>query len=326
MNHPRERILVVRLGSMGDVIHTLPAVATLKHSFGGCRLTWVIDPKWAPLIEGNPFVDDVPLFNRRSWSSIRAAWHSLRRERFDLAIDFQGLIKSALVAAAARPEQLIGYNRTSARESLAAMFYSTGVPARPVHVVDRALDLARAAGANNVVCSFPLPPGRPEADLPAGRFVLASPFAGWPAKEWPLEYYAELAELLRTHDLELVLDGPPRAAPHLRAIPGVRLHLAGLVGLIYATRRATAVVGVDSGPLHLAAALSKPGVAIFGPTDPARNGPYGRSITVLRADGAPTTYKRGREIAPSMRASRPAAVADALVAAIAVDAAGSAGR
>ena len=95
------RILVVRLGAMGDVIHALPAVVTLKRNFPSSRITWVIDPKWAVLLEGNPYVDEVLSFDRRQWSSIYKLWGVLRRSDFDLAVDLQGLVKSAVIAAAA---------------------------------------------------------------------------------------------------------------------------------------------------------------------------------------------------------------------------------
>ena len=120
------RILVVRLGSMGDVIHALPAVASLKHSFPHSRLSWVIKPRWAPLLEGNPFVDEIIPFNRTA-REILATRRLLRRERFELAVDLQGLIQSALVAASAKADKIVGLARTQARESFAAMFYSSAV-------------------------------------------------------------------------------------------------------------------------------------------------------------------------------------------------------
>jgi heptosyltransferase-1 len=300
-------ILVVRLGAMGDVIHALPAVASLKVSFAGSFLTWVIDPKWAPLLAGNPFVDRVLPFNRRSRASIRQVWRLLRSERFDIAVDFQGLIKSALVAKVAQPPRLYGFDAGFVRERPAALLYSHRVAPASRHVVDCNLELARAAGASAVLCEFPLPCGKPEGALPPKPFVLACPLAGWRSKQWPPQYYRELGALLARNGLALVVNGPESARPELEKI-GAHVHTSGLEGLIDATRRAAAVVGVDSGPLHLAAALGKSGVAIFGPTDPARNGPYGDSIRVLRATGAPTTYKRGDDIAPSMRAIRPADV------------------
>ncbi len=295
MNPPR--ILVVRLGSMGDVIAALPAVASLKHSIPRSKITWVIDPKWSLLLQGNPYIDSVLHLDRRTFMGLRNAWRELRSSKFDFAVDFQGLVKSALVATLARPERIFGFNAEYARESAASWFYSTKVPIRSYHAVDRNLDLAAAAGASNILRTFPLPLGQREAKLPDRDFVLASPLAGWGAKQWPLEYYSKLAEKLRREcGMPLVLD-----APYPLHVPGAETHVSTLAGLIYATRRATAVVGLDSGPLHLAAALGKPGVAIYGPTDPARHGPYGGTIGVLRSAEAATTYRRTSEPDASMR-------------------------
>ena len=108
-------LLVVRLGSMGDVIHALPAVATLKHSYPGHRLSWVIDPRWACLLAGNPFVDDVILLDRHTLSGIARAWRQLRARRFNFAVDFQGLFKSALAASVARPDRMYGFHQSQAR-------------------------------------------------------------------------------------------------------------------------------------------------------------------------------------------------------------------
>jgi heptosyltransferase-1 len=302
------RILVVRYSAMGDVIHALPAVASLKHSFPRSIITWVIRPKLAALLEGNPFVDEVveiDFTGRGVWAAMKA----LRRERFDVVVDFQGLVRSALVAALAKGNKKVGLHRSQAREGAAALFYSTAVLTRSAHRVDGNLELAAAAGATNLLRVFPLPEGKPEGALPEGKFVLASPAAGWGAKEWPLEYYEEVAQSL---GMPLVVNGPPQAAGLLAGIPSAQIHLSGVAGLIDATRRAHAVIGIDSGPMHLAAALSKPGVAIFGPTDPASHGPYGGSLRVLRAPDAVTTYKRREEIHESMRAVSPAAVLEAL--------------
>jgi heptosyltransferase-1 len=307
------RILVVRLGSMGDVIHALPAVASLKHSFPGWQLWWLIGARWVPLVEGNPFVDRIVPLESRRLPALVGALRQLRGARFDLAVDFQGLIQSALLATLARPEQLFGFHQSQVRERLAAVFYSRRIRTCSDHVVDRNLELVAAAGAHNTIRTFQLPPGAPEGELPEGPFVLASPLAGWAYKQWPLEYYALLARLLkRRFRMPLVLCGPPSASELLGSVDEVRVLLTRIPGLIYATRRAAAVVGVDSGPLHLAAALGKSGVAIYGPTDPARNGPYGGNFTILRSPDAVTTYKRRREISPWMRAISPEAVFEAL--------------
>lgn len=311
--NPGSGVLVVRLGSMGDVIHALPAVASLKHSIPGSHVSWVIDPKWACLLAGNPFVDRVVLLDRHSMAGIKSAWRELRARRYALAVDFQGLFKSALTASAARPERIVGFHQSQAREPLAALFYSKKVRTVAAHIVDRNLELAAAAGASSIVCAFPLPEGTPEGDLPEGDFVLASPLAGWTGKQWPIEHYSVLARRLRDElNLTLVLNGPPNAVSALEQVGGAKVHVSSVPGLIHATRRALAVLGIDSGPMHLAAALEKPGVAVFGPTDPARNGPYGKSFTVLRSPQAVTTYKRRQEIDASMREISPDAVFDAL--------------
>jgi|SRR5579871_358890 len=292
------RILVVRLSSMGDVIHALPAVASLKHSFPRSHLSWAIRPRWVPLLEGNPFVDDVIPLDRATLS-IPAVWRTLRSHKFDLAVDFQGLVQSALLAAAARADKVVGFHRSAVREWPAALFYSTGVETQAAHAVDRNLDLVAGAGASSLLRTFPLPDGTAEGRLPQGKFVLASPLAGWGAKQWPFERYEDLAALL---PVPLVVNGPPESAAQLQRIRGAHVHLSGISGLIHATRCAQAVVGVDSGPLHLAAALGKPGVAVYGPTNPARHGPYGGSIQVLRIADAVTSYTRRTTPTDSMQA------------------------
>ncbi|MFN7994010.1 MAG: glycosyltransferase family 9 protein [Bryobacteraceae bacterium] len=307
------RILVVRLGAMGDVIHALPAVATLKQNFPESRVTWVIEPRWTPLVDGNPFVDHVLPIDRRQISSLLRTWRELRSEPYTCAVDFQGLIKSALVARASCAERIFGPHRSQAREGVAALLYTDEVLMMSTHVVDRNLEIAAGAGAAAMVKSFPLPFGLPEGSLPECRFVLASPLSGWRGKQWPIEYYEKVAQRLQQEiGMRLVLNGPPAARDVLSNVAGTLGHYSSIEGLIDATRRATAVIGVDSGPMHLADALGKPGVAIFGPTDPARNGPYRGNLTVLRSPNAVTTYKRHDSIDASMREISPDAVFAAL--------------
>ena len=305
-------ILVIRLSAMGDVIHALPAVSSLKASFPQARIVWAIKPRWAPLLEGNPAVDETILFERTA-RGIADAWKQLRARRFDMVIDFQGLLQTALLARAARADRIVGLDRSQVREPLAASFYSTCVRTTAEHRVDQCLELASAAGASVQLPTFPLPEGRAEGSLPEGRFVLACPLAGWGSKQWPLENYSSVAREL---SLPLVLNGPPSSAALLSSVEGATVHVSGLPGLIHATRRAHAVIGVDSGPLHLAAALGKPGVAIFGPTDPGSHGPYGGTLRVLRSPDAITSYKRDGAVAESMRAITPRAVLEALEASL----------
>lgn len=291
---------------MGDILHALPGAASVKHSFPKAHITWVVEPQWVDLLKGNGFVDHIVVFRRDNPLSWRRTKEELRTRHYDLAIDFQGLTKSALIAHLARPERIVGFDSKVVRERPAGVFYSTRVPSNSIHVIDQALDLAAGAGATNLVRIFPLPPGIPEGRLPDVPFALASPLAGWVSKQWPLEYYEQLAGMLRKKlDLPLVLNGPAGAVP---TVSGTIAHESGIRGLIDATRRAAVVIGVDSGPLHLAAAMNKPGVAIFGPTDPIRNGPYGGDFEVFRVAGAHTTHRRGGTIDASMRAIKPGQV------------------
>jgi lipopolysaccharide heptosyltransferase I len=296
-------ILAIRLSALGDIIHALPAIASLKRSFADYRLRLLIARRWLPIVEGNPFIDEL----------IDPKLSSIRRLRPDLAFDFQGLVKSALLGRLARPKKLYGFSRAVARESLAPMFYTHAIPVAGPHRVDRCLQLIAAAGANNLSEEAWIPAGRAEGELPANPFVLVSPFAGWAGKEWPIENYQALAQLLASDGLDLVLNVPEHRRPEIASLKHLRVHTSSISGLIDATRRAAAVIGVDSGPLHLAAALRKPGVALFGPTDPRLTGPYGGSMTVIRSDDVATTYKRHANVHASMRVITPQQVARALL-------------
>jgi heptosyltransferase-1 len=309
----QNRILVVRLGSMGDILHALPAVNLMRRTWPESVIEWAVHPKWAGLFEGNP-LDVRPIYvDRKSAASRREAFGRLRAQRYEFVVDFQGLIQSAIVSRVARRKAVYGFHRGLVREWLASWFYSHALNTSAPHVVDRNMGLAIAAGAHPGPAEFPLPEGRREGELPE-RFVLAAPLAGWTSKQWPLENYSPLARRLKVEcGLSLVLNGAPNADAPLRSVAGAWVHVSGIAGLIDATRRATAVIGLDSGPMHLAAALGKPGVALFGPTDPARNGPYGESLNVLRHASAKTSYRRGSVIDPALRALTPDVVAAALI-------------
>ncbi|HEX4164423.1 MAG TPA: glycosyltransferase family 9 protein [Bryobacteraceae bacterium] len=308
-----EAILVIRLGAMGDILHALPAVSALKASFPRRPLLWLVASKWLPLLACHPDIDELIPFDRSGLHSFRRFRHTLRTLRPEIAIDFQGLVQSAILGRVARPQRFFGFDRSVAREPLASLLYSDPFPVTGPHRVERNIQLAQAAGASAVPSEIWLPPGNAEGEPFEEPYVLASPLAGWSSKQWPLERYDQLGARLRHEGLSLVLNVPPPQLTNLRIFENVVVQSTSLSGLIYSTRRAAAVLGVDSGPLHLAAALRKPGVALFGPTDPAQTGPYGASMTVLRDPQAQTTYKRGRELHTSMAALSVDAVFAALM-------------
>ncbi len=307
------KILVIRLGAMGDVLHALPAVASLKKSNPESSLIWLIARKWLPLIAGNPYVDEIIPFEGNSIRSLQVTRGVLRPLRPDLAIDFQGLLKSAFAGRMAGARQFFGFDRAVAREPLASRLYSNPIHVTGPHRIERNLQLAAAAGATKLSNESWIPEGVAEGDLPKSPFVLASPFAGWQSKEWPLGLYDRLGRELKKEGLELVVNITPERNAELSSLANVIVHNSSIAGLIHATRKADAVIGVDSGPLHLASALRKPGVALFGPTDPAQTGPFNSPIRVLRQEDTATTYKRGRNVHKSMAAITVEQVREALM-------------
>ena len=306
-------ILVIRLGAMGDILHALPAAASLKLSFPDQKLHWLVARKWMPLLEGNPYINEIISFDRQSLTALGTCWQRLRELRPRFAVDFQGLVQSAIAGRISRPDVFFGFDKSVAREPLASVLYTRHVPVKGPHRIERNLQLAAATGAHVQSQETWVPAGRQEGELPAKPFVLTSPFAGWASKQWPIESYGALAELLSKEGLELVVNVPEQQAKRIPRVSRLRTHVSGLPGLIDATRRATAVIGVDSGPLHLAAALGKSGVALFGPTDPAQTGPYKSNMVVLRARDVSTTYKRHDRIHTSMAEITATQVKDALL-------------
>ncbi len=306
-------ILVIRLGAMGDILHALPAVGALRASFPSKPLMWLVGRKWLPLLAGHPEIDELIPFDRSGLDSFRRLRLTLRAVRPEIAIDFQGLVQSAILGRLARPRRFFGFDRSVARESLASLLYSDRTHVTGPHRIERNIQLAQAAGASAPPRAVWLPPGNPEGTSIAEPYILANPLAGWSSKQWPLEHYDQLGALLKREGFRLILNLPPGQRETLESFEHVTAQSTSLPGLIYATRHAAAVLGVDSGPLHLAAALGKPGVALYGPTDPAQTGPYCSPMIVLRDPQAKTTYKRGRDLHPSMAALSVDAVFAALL-------------
>lgn len=323
------RFLVVRLGSLGDIVHTLPAVATLRAAFPQARLDWLVEARWQELLELNPDVSNVipvdtlawrrrPL-RVRTWRSVTTLVRGLRGIEYDVALDLQGLYKSALLARLSGARERFGFEKDFVKESGAARFYTVRVrPPENTHVIEMNLALAQAAGGREACRRFPLPT-RPEDEAyvehllrsnQVREFFLLSPGGGWGSKCWPVERYAMLHNALaRQRGWRSVVNAGPgeedlvsELLAQARVTHPVHfpLSLRQLVALI---RRARVLISGDTGPLHLAAAVGTPVVGLYGPTDPVRNGPYSqRAVVIHHREQAPITYKRDDQPAPALLA------------------------
>jgi heptosyltransferase-1 len=330
------KILIVRVGAMGDVLHALPAVTALCRARPEWTIDWVVDPRWAPLLvdaEGRgPAVRRAHLAETKVWSkrplsgmtrrSIFALRRALRAERYDLVVDMQGTIRSAVIGWMAGAAEVAGYS--DPRELQAAMLYSRKMTRRHAHVVEQgAALLGEACGVALSPSDVELP-RIPDAETWAEHAVLARPLlmlapgGSWGAKRWPSERFGEVARAMRSNVRDRLVnassDNDVLAASVVGYSDGAaRMLPCDVAQLVALMRRVDLFVGGDSGPGHLAAALGVPMVALFGPTDPARNGPWGPGEkTVLRSAASITSHKRVSEVDPGLAEIPVAEVVEAL--------------
>lgn len=333
-----ERILIVRLSAMGDVIHTLPAVHALRAAFPQAHIGWLIEERWAELLCAagsprratrsalRPLVDEVHAVNLKGWrrslfsaSTLQQAakvWNDVRGAAYDVAVDLQGAMRSAVLAHWSGAS--VVYGAAEARESPASLWYTRKVAARGRHVIEQNVSVAEA------VCEYPIKlpatdissdiPCDPQAEARIGErlaqngiseFAILNPGAGWGAKRWPAERYGEVARGLADLGVRSILNYGPGEEELVRAAEAASDGAAQAMScsiseLIALTRRAQLFIGGDTGPLHLAAALRVPVVGIYGPTDPARNGPYGTRSVVLRNAESVTSHARRAEAEEGM--------------------------
>ena len=321
-----ERLLIVRLSAMGDVIHTLPAAQALREAFPQAHIGWLIEERWAELLcaagsprrgrrsARRPLVDEVHTVSLKSWgrsllspSTLQRAatvWNDVRDAHYDVAVDLQGAVRSAMLArwSGAR----VVYGAAEPRESPASLWYTRRVVTRGRHVIEQNLSVAEAVIGERVkvgAAEFPrdsLAEARVErrlAELGMFNFAILNPGAGWGAKRWPAERYGEVARRLADCGMRAILNYGPGERELVRTAEAASGGTAEamnctLTELIALTRRARLFIGGDTGPLHLAAALRVPVVGIYGPTDPARNGPYETRNVVLRSVESVTSHAR----------------------------------
>ena len=324
------KILIVRLGAMGDIIHALPAVTAIRAALPDAMIGWLADEKWTELLAASinncapeTICPQRPLVNRihkvdlrrwrRSWAhaatrkEYRAAVQAIKAVHYDISLDFQGAIRSALLARSSGAKRTVGF--TDPRESLARFFYSQTVARPGRHVIEQNHAFA-AQALKDVLDKQQLPllapqlPHDPAADTwvaaevrrrGIASFAIMNPGAGWGAKQWPAERYGEVAQALAVHNIRTLVNAASGEEPLAQAVVNASKGNASMVSstvgqLIALTRRARLFLGGDTGPLHLAAALGVPVVGLFGPTDPARTGPFGTKAIALRHPESETTF------------------------------------
>jgi heptosyltransferase-1 len=315
------RVLIVRLGAMGDILHALPAVAALRAAHPAWFIGWAVEPSWLALLAGEdggmPLVDRTHLVNAKAWA--RAPFHrqtlaaigalrkELRAEHYDVCIDLQGAVRSALAGRWAGAARMIGEEHP--REGIARWLFNQRVATHGVHMIEQAVEVCDAVAGDRLSPMLPPLPASPAAEewadgllrsVGSRPLVLLSPGAGWGAKRWPAERYGLVAAQLHAEGYALLVNAGPDeqgiAAEVVRSSGGVvQAPDFTLERLIALTRRVCLVIAGDTGPLHLACALGKPVVGIFGPTDPARNGPFGVPFRVLRHPESKRDHTRHAE-------------------------------
>ncbi|MEX2170560.1 MAG: glycosyltransferase family 9 protein [Pirellulales bacterium] len=298
-----ERILLVRLSAIGDVIHGLPALNALRDAFPRAFITWIVEGRSAELLEGHPALDQVVLLPRGWWRSltqVRQLRRKLREYRFDTTVDLQCLTKSALVAWLSGAPRRLGAAGRNGRE-LSKWFNNVLTPVAARHVIEHYLGLLEPLGISSPQVRFDLPEREDEADFAAetledmglalGKFVVLNPGAGWPSKLWPAERYGALAQqLARHHGLaSLALWGGADELPLAERIVdssgghAVLAPATSLRQLAAVTRRAALFVGSDTGPMHLAVAVGVPTVSLHGVSRAEWCGAYGTNNVRLQA-------------------------------------------
>jgi len=299
LDSPR-RVLIIKPSAIGDIVHALPVLPRLRKLWPSAKISWLVAPPGAALIERHPLLDEVILFQRgrygRGWYNPAAMWDffkfifQLRKRKFDLVIDLQGLFRSAWISAASGAPRRIGFS--NARE-FAPWFYTELVDCSwdNDHAVERYLKVATALGCPDGPVEFCFAVNDDDrhyiAELvsPGMKYAVLMPGTNWMTKRWPVERFAALAGALKERfGLESIVAGGAGDAEIAKQIPA-KLDLTGKTDLrqiVALLERATLVVANDTGPMHMAAALGIPLVAPYGPTDPTRTGPFGRQESVIR--------------------------------------------
>jgi heptosyltransferase I len=310
-----QRFVVVRLGSLGDIVHTFPAVAGLRESFPSSEIVWLTHPRWLNLVASSGLATEIWPVDSRDLTSVRHIVGKLRSRKWDGAIDYQGLWKSAFLPILGGVPRRIGFSSSTIREFGVPVLYTDRVKCQTTHIADQNGELSLRAGAKRAVGQVVLrvsdaDAARVREDLlkeGLSKYVVLSPGGGWRSKCWPTERFGALCrEIHKEIGIPCVVNygpGEETLVAEVQAASGNAKPIPydGELGTLTALLRdAQCIVGGDTGPLHLAVALGTPAVALFGPTDPRRNGPYPPGPTVLRSPTAVTSHDRLSATDPSL--------------------------
>ena len=305
--------LIVRLGSLGDVVHGIPVVAALRQEFPTSRIDWMVDPRYVELLnlvvglDRRIGVDPRAVKRGRARQRFRETLRELRHTGYDAAIDLQGLLKSAMLARSIRARRTIGFPRKHLREPLARLFYTDAPdPGDATHVIYKNLSLLAPLQVTDRRVRFPLEiPRTATSQQIINRFeghdyTLINPGAAWPNKRWPPARFGAVAALIAREFgwRSLVLWGPgeQELAHEVVATSGGAAEISPpttITDLFGVARTARLMISGDTGPLHIAGAVNTPIVALYGPTRPERNGPWGLSdVALSRVHQCSCLYER----------------------------------
>jgi lipopolysaccharide heptosyltransferase I len=298
------KILIVKPSSLGDIVHSLPFLNVMRTCFPDAQIHWVVAKGFEGLLEGHPMIDRLLVINKDAWkkiscardtiNEIRELFRALKRERYDLVIDLQGLLRSGIISKATGAPLRIGFHE--AREGSRVFYTHKVVGGKDIHAVERYLRIAEFLGDKVSDISFPLPPAESLSPLniqhPTFKidepYVVLVPGARWKTKRWPPEKFGRLSSMLPVQSVIAGGKSDTDIAEEIVSLSGGKaMSLAGktdLKDLGEIMRNARFVVSNDSGPMHIAAALGIPVFAVFGPTDPKRTGPYGKGHSIIKAD------------------------------------------
>lgn len=299
------KILIIKLSSIGDVVHTLPALYALRNAYPSAKIDWLVEEEPSNILIGHPLLNDVFTIKKKGWlkdfKRTYAVAKKIRALNYDIILDFQGLLKSGIWVFLSNGKRRIGFDKS---REMSYLFLNERLPPynHDKHAVERYLDLVKHLGIKCDSINFPIPITEKEKKKVSGllktgsilegtSFIVVNPMARWETKLWDIKKIAELCnEMVDSFSCKVVVVGASSEKDNKEFFSLTNNRVVDLTGkttlkeLAHLMSLSSVVITVDSGPMHIAAAMGVPVVAIFGPTAPWRTGPYGEGHTVIRKE------------------------------------------